>query len=55
MTAPPLYFDHLATTPVDPRVLEALLPTLQGDFGNAASTSHVYGWRAKAAVDGAPD
>ena len=51
MTAPPLYFDHLATTPVDPRVLEALLPTLQGDFGNAASRSHAYGWRAEEAVE----
>ncbi|MEE8580280.1 MAG: cysteine desulfurase family protein, partial [Myxococcota bacterium] len=42
-----------ATTPVDPRVLEAMLPFYREDFGNPASHSHVYGWRAEAAVEDA--
>ena len=49
----PIYLDHHATTPLDPRVLDAMLPYLREDFGNAASTSHVLGWRAEAAVEGA--
>ena len=47
----PLYFDHHATTPVDSRVLESMLPYFSEDFGNAESAQHSYGWSAKAAVE----
>jgi len=48
-----IYLDHHATTPLDPRVLDAMLPYLREEFGNAASTSHALGWRAEAAVEDA--
>ncbi|MFN7835499.1 MAG: IscS subfamily cysteine desulfurase [Burkholderiaceae bacterium] len=47
----PIYLDYSATTPVDPRVVDRMLPFLTGSFGNPASRSHAYGWDAETAVE----
>jgi len=55
-TAPhfPIYLDYSATTPIDPRVADKMIPFLREQFGNPASRSHAYGWTAEAAGEEAP-
>ncbi|MGK5068647.1 IscS subfamily cysteine desulfurase [Janthinobacterium sp. RT4P48] len=52
-TAPhfPIYMDYSATTPIDPRVADKMIPYLREQFGNPASRSHMYGWTAEKAVE----
>jgi cysteine desulfurase len=47
----PIYMDYSATTPVDPRVAQKMIPFLTEDFGNPASRSHAFGWKAEGAVE----
>jgi cysteine desulfurase len=49
----PIYLDYSATTPVDPRVVDAMIPWLRQNFGNPASRSHAFGWAAEKAVENA--
>jgi len=47
----PIYMDYGATTPVDPRVVDKMIPWLREHFGNPASRSHAWGWEAEEAVE----
>ena len=47
----PIYLDNQATTPIDPKVLDEMMPYLTTNFGNASSSNHVFGWQAQEAVE----
>ena len=53
MTTRPIYLDYSATTPVDPRAVDKMVPWLYDNFGNPASRSHAFGWEAEEAVENA--
>lgn len=53
MTKHPIYLDYAATSPVDPRVVDAMVPWLRERFGNPASSTHPWGWEAREAVENA--
>ncbi|MEO8071244.1 MAG: aminotransferase class V-fold PLP-dependent enzyme, partial [Acidobacteriota bacterium] len=53
MAREPVYLDNHSTTPTDPRVLEKMLPFFTQHFGNPASSTHLWGWNAQAAVEDA--
>ena len=49
----PIYLDYSSTTPIDQRVVDQMIPFLREEFGNPASRSHAFGWRAEEAVENA--